>query len=151
MPRVVIAAIVVVILLAYGMFFATWNLTPVKVVGLRIGADEYWEEIPVAYLPLAGFIIGVVGMSIAALLQWRSNRAHVDKLNQQIEKARQVLEQQKRRISELEEELAQVQQALAEAREALAAEAASAEDEGQEQAVSPEASEPSADVDEEVI
>lgn len=113
MPRLVIASIILVLLLAYAVMFATWNLEPVKVVGLRFGGQEYWENVPVAYLPLIGVIVGVVVMAVAAYVQWQGNRAVIGKLNQQVSRAREVVEQQKKRISELEEALRATREELA--------------------------------------
>ncbi|MGD9519838.1 MAG: hypothetical protein AB7W28_10010 [Armatimonadota bacterium] len=111
MPKLVIISILLLILLAYAMFFTSWNLQKTKVVGLQIGTQQYWEEIPVAYLVLVGVVIGVVAMATATLLQWQGQRAAIKRLSSQIAKARQVLEQQKRRIAELEAQLSEARTA----------------------------------------
>ena len=109
MPRLVVVSLVLLILLSYAMFFASWNQQTVKVVGLEFGDQQYWDEVPVAYLPLAGVAAGVLAMAIASLLHWQDQREaqralsqQVSKLTDQVRRAREVIEQQKQRIAELE-------------------------------------------------
>ncbi len=102
MPKLVAVTILLVIVLGYALMFVSWNMTPVTVIGLKVGAESYWESIPVAYLPLAGIGVGVVAMALVSLGQWLAMKGQVRKLSGQVAKAREVIEYQKRRISELE-------------------------------------------------
>jgi uncharacterized coiled-coil protein SlyX len=111
MPRLIVVSIVLLIVFSYAMFFASWNQQTVRIVGLRFGGQEYWQEVPAVYLPLAGVAIGVVAMAIATLLHWQGQKDAFRKLSAQVAKARQVIEQQKQRISELEGEVAQAREA----------------------------------------
>ena len=112
MPRVIITALLLLIALAYAVLFTTWNMEPVKVVGWRMGSQELWESIPLAYLVLAGVALGVIAMIIATLCAWLGQRAQIKKMRGQIQRAKEVLEQQRKRIEELEAALAQANEEI---------------------------------------
>jgi len=102
MPKLVAATILLVVVLGYALAFVSWNVTPVPVVGLKVGADAYWDTLPIAYLPLIGVGIGLVAMALLSLGQWLAMKGQVRKLSGQVAKAREVIDYQKRRIAELE-------------------------------------------------
>lgn len=108
MPKLVLISLLLVVVLGYAMAFVSWNSTPVTVVGFQWGSEAFWQTMPLAYLPLAGIGIGVVGMALACLSQWSSSRSQLRKLSAQVQKAREVIEYQKKRISELEASLEQL-------------------------------------------
>ncbi|MBC7288294.1 MAG: hypothetical protein H5T86_09675 [Armatimonadetes bacterium] len=112
MPRFIITALVMLAALAYCVLFATWNMAPVKVVGWRMGGQELWESVPLAYVALAGLAAGVLAMIIASAIVWAGQRGELKKMSAQIQRAREVIEGQRKRIEELEAALAQAEAAL---------------------------------------
>ena len=116
MPRVIIGALLLLAAFAYAVLFTTWNMEPVKVVGWRMGSQELWESIPLAYVTLAGVAVGVVAMVIATFTAWLGQRAQLKKMKAQIDRAKEVLEEQRKRIEELEAALAETQKQLEAAR-----------------------------------
>ena len=112
MPRVIIGALLLLAAFAYAVLFTTWNMEPVKVVGWRLGGQELWESIPLAYVALAGVAVGVLAMVVATFTAWLGQRAQLRKMKSQIDRAKEVLEEQRKRIEELEAALEQSQKQL---------------------------------------
>ena len=135
MWRILITALAIVAALGYAVMFATWNMTPVKVVGLRIGQDEYWENVPVAYLPLIGLAIGVIGMAIAAAGAWAGQRAQAKRAEKQIQEAKQLIREQRQKIEELQKEVDSLREQLAAAQAAPAGQGEEGGEEEEEEVI----------------
>ncbi len=112
MLRVIIFVALGALLLVYGMLFATWNMTPVTVIGFQIGDDAYGEKLPVMALPLVGLVVGLVVMAVAVWSEWSAQRKRAAHAAAQIERAKEKLQKQHEAIVELREEVERLNQEL---------------------------------------
>ncbi len=151
MPRVIITALLLLAALAYAVLFTTWNMEPVKVVGWRMGGQELWESIPLAYVALAGVALGVLAMVVATLCAWLGQRAQIKKMASQIQRAKEVLEEQSKRIEELEAALAEAHKQLQAAQQAAEEQAVAVEAPAAEQPATEQPQTASEEDDDEVI
>jgi uncharacterized membrane-anchored protein YhcB (DUF1043 family) len=112
--RVVGTVIVVVVALAYGALFISWNPTIISVVGLGSPVSQKMvEELPVWSLPFIGGVVGVFVMLFSMWALWAGQKRQTDKYKRQVEKAKRIIAERNGTIEEHEAKIAQLEADLA--------------------------------------
>lgn len=74
MAQAVVTMLILIIVVAYAVFFATWNPGVVRVVSFRFGGQDLLGEVPMWMLPLAGLALGAIVMAFVMWAPWSSMR-----------------------------------------------------------------------------
>ena len=72
MAQAVVTMLILIIVVAYAVFFATWNPEVVRVVSLRFSGQDLVGEVPLWMLPLAGLALGAIVMAFVMWTPWSS-------------------------------------------------------------------------------
>jgi hypothetical protein len=154
MFKVIVCVLLAVVLMGYGAFFITWNMDVVHITGFELGETAYGTDMPVSFLALAGVVVGVLIMAIAAWSTWAGQRHAAMEARARLELAKKKLGERTDMVRVLREDVASLRAALNASAGApetdVTADDAGAEDDGAEK---PDAIELSVDdiEDDEVI
>lgn len=103
MAQAVITVLILILFVAYAVFFAVWNPDMVQVVGFEMGGSPMGAQVPMFVLPLAGLLIGAIVMAIAMVTPWSwTRRALKDKSDE--------LEAEKRRSAKRAQQIESLQE-----------------------------------------
>ncbi|MBU0607312.1 MAG: hypothetical protein KKI08_05465 [Armatimonadetes bacterium] len=113
MVKVILSVLAVLLVLAYGAFFLTWNLAPQQVVGFSVGGMRYTQTLPLGSLVFVGLVIGAAIMACASWSAWATQKATADKHAATIRKAKVKLQNQLDEINDLRDQVARLEAELA--------------------------------------
>lgn len=120
MLRIVLTVLLILGLMAYGAGFILWNTAVVDVIGWQWQGMAYTTQMPLAYLALAGVVVGVVFMAIAASSAWAGQRAGALEARARLELAKRKLNERTDMVRVLREDVASLRAALNATAEAAA-------------------------------
>lgn len=112
MLRIVLTVLFLLVLMAYGAGFILWNMTPIEVVGFQWAETAYGTSMPLAFLGLAGVVIGVLLMAIAASSAWAGQRASAAEARARFELAKKKLNERTEMVRVLRDDVASLRAAL---------------------------------------
>ncbi|MGD9498703.1 MAG: hypothetical protein AB7Y46_20590 [Armatimonadota bacterium] len=72
MAQAILTVLILIVVVAYAVFFAFWNPTAVRVVGFQGFGQQAWTDMYLWMLPLIGLAIGAVVMALAMWTPWTS-------------------------------------------------------------------------------
>ncbi len=113
MAKAILVVLLVLIVIAYGALFISWNLETVTVTGFVDWQGTRWvENVPLGFLILGAVLLGAIIMAIWIAGSWGAQGAARKRAEAKVATARQKLEelvakikQQRRQIAELEAKL----------------------------------------------
>lgn len=131
----------------YCAAFLMWNAElKTEVIVWNLGGSPQWlPDIPIAFLPIVGTMVGALIMAIAAWAPWASQRAAAKAARTKMTKALQRFDEQKERIEAQRAEIEELKERLEEAESAVETVAAPAESETAEEDVAEDVELPDAD------
>ncbi|MGC9318412.1 MAG: hypothetical protein ACP5KN_10330 [Armatimonadota bacterium] len=132
MAQAVFTVLVLIVFIAYAVFFALWNPEMVRVVGLNLGRDMY-TNMPLWMLPLAGLAIGAIVMAIAMWSPWAFLKRALQATREQLETERERSSDRAAKLKALRERAIKLEAKLERQAEPRPAEEATAE--GREEGV----------------
>lgn len=102
MVRAVVTVLILLVIVAYSVFFLTWNAQDVAVYGIKWSADNgLWATVPISYLLFGGVIVGAVAMVVALRAPWASMKEEALTARALVEKAKAKLKSQDQKIKKL--------------------------------------------------
>ncbi|HEY3398183.1 MAG TPA: hypothetical protein VGM19_11065 [Armatimonadota bacterium] len=106
MVKTVLLVLAVLLLIAYGGLFLSWNPTPVPVVGFQWG-QGWAEDVPTGVLVLGGVLLGAILMACFTLGGWASERSRrraaealVVRAKQKLSDATGIIKRQREKLEE---------------------------------------------------
>lgn len=112
MVKVILSVLVVLLVLAYGAFFLTWNLVPQQVTGFVWAGVRYSQPLPLGSLVFIGLVLGAVVMACASWSAWSAQKAVANKHAATIRKAKVKLQTQLDEINDLRDQVGRLQAEL---------------------------------------
>jgi len=112
MLRIVLMVLLILVLMAYGAGFIMWNTTVVDVIGLQWQGRVWAAEVPLAYLALAGVVVGIVFMAFAASSAWTGQRGSALEARARLELAKKKLNERTDMVRVLREDVASLRATL---------------------------------------
>ncbi len=112
MLRIVLMVLLILVLMAYGAGFIMWNTTVVDVIGFQWQGRVWSAQVPLAYLGLAGVVVGIVFMAFAASSAWTGQRAGALEARARLELAKRKLNERTDMVRVLREDVASLRAAL---------------------------------------
>ncbi len=101
MVRVIITVLVLLLVLAYAALFLSWNLTPVTVIGVSWGGQDWVEDVPLGVLILGGVLAGAILMAAFSLGAYHAQRVRAADAEALVAQAKQKLGMAKEKVDEL--------------------------------------------------
>ncbi len=90
MAQAIMTMLILIIVVVYAVFFATWNPDVVRAVSFRFGSQELGDTVPLWVLPLVGLAVGALIMAFMMWTPWAAMKRTVATLRERlgIEQAR---------------------------------------------------------------
>lgn len=111
MANAVVTVLLLILFIAYAVFFSLWNPGVVPVTGFSWAGTDYGLSVPIFMLPLAGLLIGAIIMAIALAAPWSSMKQNLSNTTEQLESERACSKERseearalRKRVSELKAE-----------------------------------------------
>lgn len=101
MGNAVATVLLLIVFIAYAVFFALWNPLVVPVTGFSWAGVNYGQSVPLFMLPLAGLLIGAIVMAIAMAGPWGSMKCKLDAERAAVKERTERIEALRRRIEDL--------------------------------------------------
>ena len=102
MVRAVVTVLILIVIIAYSVFFLTWNAQDVAVYGIKWSADNgLWARVPMGLLLFGGVIVGAVAMVVALRGPWAGMKEEALAARGLVEKAKAKLKSQDQKIKKL--------------------------------------------------
>jgi len=124
MAQAIVTVLILLIFVAYAVFFSLWNAGMITVVGF-FWPQAFTADVPIFVLPLAGLLIGAIVMAIAISAPWSSLKSKLIAAQDQAEAARSRVDECEQKVQALRSRL-QKMQAQAQAQGSPEAQSASA-------------------------
>ena len=115
MGQAIVTVLVLIIVVIYAVLFAFWNQEVVHVVSLQIPGQTFGQEMPLAFMPLIGLVVGAVVMALSLWAPWASAKRAVRTGADQVDAERQKSNERARKVNRLIEQVKQLKADLAEA------------------------------------
>jgi uncharacterized membrane protein YgaE (UPF0421/DUF939 family) len=114
MAQAIVTVLILLIFVAYAVFFAIWNPGTMTVVGLYLNEQMSWgADVPLFVLPLAGVVIGAIIMAIAVSAPWSSLKSKLAAAQDQLGAERARSKECARKVESLKERLRKMQSGAA--------------------------------------
>ncbi|NLO06486.1 MAG: hypothetical protein GX131_11735 [candidate division WS1 bacterium] len=114
MGQAILTVLILLIFVAYAVFFGVWNPELVPVRTWYMNADMTWgAQVPLFVLPLAGLVFGAIIMAIAMSAPWSSMRRRLSAVEEHLETERARSRDRAEKIEELKERIRRQQAAQA--------------------------------------
>ena len=89
MAQAIVTVLILLIFVAYAVFFAIWNPGTITVVGLYLTQGMSWgATVPLFVLPLVGVLVGAIVMAIAISAPWSSLKSRLGAVEDQLDAER---------------------------------------------------------------
>ncbi|MFW6437529.1 MAG: hypothetical protein ACOCZ7_00830 [Armatimonadota bacterium] len=107
MAQAIVTVLILLIFVAYAVFFSLWNAGMITVVGF-FWPQAFTAEVPIFVLPLAGLLIGAIVMAIAVSAPWSSLKSKLIAAEDQLDAARSRVKECEQRVEALKSRLQEV-------------------------------------------
>jgi uncharacterized integral membrane protein len=124
MVRAILTVLLVLIIIAYGAMFLSWNQQTVAVTGFSWAGQGWAEDAPVGFLVLGGVLAGAILMAIFAVGAYQAQRSRAAAAEALVAQAKQKLGAAKSKVDELVAKAKQQREKIAQLEQEHAAEAA---------------------------
>ena len=106
MVKVILSVILLLVLVAYGAMFLTWNQQTVGLTGWGL-QGQYWVEdnIPVGYVTLGAMLAGAILMGLFVAGSYASQHSALGQAQNTVLRAKKRIKQLRGRVEELEGQL----------------------------------------------
>ena len=101
MGRVILLVVVVLLVIAYGGLFLSWNMGTVPVTGWAWGGQGLVEDAPLGFLILGGVIVGAIVMAAFTFGAYQAQRRRCAESQAMLEQAKKKLGLAKVKVDEL--------------------------------------------------
>ncbi|MFO8082270.1 MAG: hypothetical protein R6V07_18470 [Armatimonadota bacterium] len=110
MAQAIVTVLILLIFVAYAVFFSMWNADPIEITSLvDLSGTPIGAELPVFVVPLAGVVVGAIVMAIAISAPWSSLKSKLAAAEDQLGAARERAEECERRLDSLKSRLQKMQ------------------------------------------
>ncbi|MFW6155799.1 MAG: hypothetical protein ACOC7J_00655 [Armatimonadota bacterium] len=110
MAQAIVTVLILLIFVAYAVFFSMWNADPIEITSLvDLSGTPIGAELPVFIVPLAGVVVGAIVMAIAVSAPWSSLKSKLAAAEDQRAAARERAEECERRLDSLKSRLQKMQ------------------------------------------
>ena len=111
MAQAIVTVLILLIFVAYAVFFSLWNAGMISVVGWAFWPQEAGAgaQVPMFVVPLAGVVIGAIVMAIAVSAPWSSLKSKLVAAEDQLKAERIRMKECARKVDALKNRLRQLQ------------------------------------------
>jgi len=110
MAQAIVTVLILLLFVAYAVFFAIWNPGTITVTGLYLTEGMSWgAPVPMFVLPLAGVVIGAIVMAIAIGAPWSSLKSKLTAAEDQLKAERSRMKECARKVEALKKRLRALQ------------------------------------------
>jgi uncharacterized integral membrane protein len=112
MVRVIVTVLVVLIIIAYGAMFLSWNQQAVPVTGFAWSGQGWVEDVPLGMVILGGVLVGALIMAAFAFSAWQAQYSRGKAAQAKVALAKKKLDELVAKIKQQREKIAQLEQEL---------------------------------------
>jgi uncharacterized integral membrane protein len=110
MAQAIVTVLILLIFVAYAVFFSMWNAEPIEITSLvDLAGTPIGAEVPVFVVPLAGVVIGAIVMAIAISAPWSSLKSKLAAANEQLDAAQARRKECEKKVQTLRSRLQKMQ------------------------------------------
>lgn len=109
MAQAIVTVLILLIFVAYAVFFSLWNAATISIVGWGFWPQEMGAELPVFVVPLAGVVVGAIVMAIAIGAPWSSLKSKLNAAEDQLSAERTRMKECARKVEALKKRLRETQ------------------------------------------
>jgi uncharacterized membrane protein YgaE (UPF0421/DUF939 family) len=114
MAQAIVTVLILLIFVAYAVFFAIWNAgITITVTGFYLAEGMQWgfQDVPLIVLPLIGVVVGAIVMAIAVGAPWSSLKSKLTATEDQLEAERARMKECARKVEALKKRVRELQPA----------------------------------------
>lgn len=112
MVRVIVTVLAVLIIIAYGALFLSWNQQLVAVTGFSWAGQGWVQDLPLGAVILGAVLVGAVVMAAFAFAAWQAQYSRSQAAEAKVALAKKKLDELVAKVKQQREKIAQLEQEL---------------------------------------
>lgn len=112
MVRVIVTVLAVLIIIAYGALFLSWNQQSVAVTGFSWAGQGWVQDLPLGAVILGAVLLGAIVMAAFAFAAWQAQYSRSQAAQAKVALAKKKLDELVAKVKQQREKIAQLEQEL---------------------------------------
>ncbi len=112
MVRVIVTVLAVLIIIAYGALFLSWNQQSVAVTGFSWAGQGWVQDLPLGAVILGAVLVGAIVMAAFAFAAWQAQYSRSQAAQAKVALAKKKLDELVAKVKQQREKIAQLEQEL---------------------------------------